>query len=67
MWSYMDDRAKRLGILDTKLAQGASMFFALTMAKLIPQIMDVNIVWFILLGLICAIKPIITFFVQKED
>jgi hypothetical protein len=66
MWSNMDKRAKRLGILDTKLAQGASMFFALVIVKLIPRIMDVNIIWFIILALLCAIKPIFTFF-QMED
>ena len=67
IWSYLDDRARRLGILDTKLAQGASMFFALTLAKLIPQIMDVNIRWFVILALLFAIKPFVTFFVQKEN
>jgi hypothetical protein len=67
MWSYFDKRARRLGILDTKLAQAASMFFALVIAKLFPQIMEVNFIWFVLLAILCAVKPFITFYIQKED
>jgi hypothetical protein len=56
-----------MGILDTKLAQGASMFFALIVVKLIPQIMDANIFWFILLTILCAVRPVYTFFLKKDD
>lgn len=62
MWEYFDKRARRLGILDTKLSQAAAIFFALVIVKLIPQIMDLNVWWFVVLAAICAIKPIITFF-----
>jgi hypothetical protein len=43
----MDKRVKKLGIIDLKLAQGAAMFGALIIAKLIPQIMDLSIWWFV--------------------
>jgi len=62
MWEYFDKRARRLGILDTKLVQAAAIFFALVIVKLVPQIMNLSIWWFALLAIICAIKPIITFF-----
>ena len=62
MLAYFDERARRLGILDTKLAQAAAIFFALIIVKLIPQVMNVNIWWFVLLTVLCAIKPLITFF-----
>jgi hypothetical protein len=61
-WEYFDSRAKRLGIVDTKLAQGGAMFLALVIAKLVPQILSVNVWWFVGLGILCAIKPTITFF-----
>jgi hypothetical protein len=67
MWAYFDKRAKRLGILDTKLAQAAAIFFALVIVKLIPQILDVNTWWFALLAILCAIKPLITFFGDGND
>jgi hypothetical protein len=62
MWKYFDRRARRLGILDTKLAQAAAIFFALIIVKLIPQIMTISIWWFVLLAIVCAIKPLISFY-----
>ena len=43
----MDQRVKKFGIVDFKLAQGAAMFVALIIAKLIPGIMEVSIWWFV--------------------
>jgi hypothetical protein len=62
MWEFFDRRARRLGILDTKLAQAAAICFALVIVKLIPEIMDVGIAWFGLLAILFAIKPMITFY-----
>ncbi len=62
LWTFFDERARRLGILDTKLAQAAAMFVALIIAKAFPQIMDVAVWWFILLGVLCAVRPVRTFF-----
>jgi hypothetical protein len=62
MWTYFDERARKLGILDTKLAQAAAIFFALVIVKLIPQIMNLSIWWFVFLALLCAIKPLVTFY-----
>jgi len=62
MWKYFDERAKRMGIVDTKLVQAAAVFFALVIVKLVPQIMNVNIWWFVGLTILCAIKPVITFY-----
>ena len=65
LWQDFDDRARRLGILDTKLAQGGAIFFALIIVKLFPQIMTVSIWWFVVLAAICAIKPALTFFAPR--
>ena len=61
----MDKRVKKFGIIDVKLAQGAAMFAALIIAKLIPQIMDLNIWWFVGLLVICAIKPVYVFWFEQ--
>ena len=66
MWSYFDKRARRLGILDTKLAQGAAMCIALILAKLIPEILTVNTWVFVVLAGLFAIKPILTFFGEDQ-
>ena len=62
MLDYFDKRARRLGILDVKLAQSAAIFFALVIVKLVPQIMNLSIWWFVGLAILCAIKPVITFY-----
>ena len=61
----MDQRVKRFGIVDVKLAQGAAMFVALIIAKLIPQIMDVSLWWFVVLLVGCAMKPAHVFWAKE--
>jgi len=62
---YMNLRIKKFSIFDEKLAQAAAIFLALIVAKLYPTILDVNI-WFFVLGLIiCAIKPLYVFYIKK--
>ena len=60
-----DQRVKRFGIVDVKLAQGAAMFFALIIAKLIPQIMDVSVWWFVVLLVGCAMRPAYVFWAKE--
>jgi hypothetical protein len=61
----MTKRVKKFDIIDVKLAQFAAMFLALIIAKLIPDIMDVNIWWFVVLLIICAIKPFYVFWFKE--
>lgn len=61
-WNYFDERARRLGILDTKLVQATAIGLALIIAKIFPQILNVNIGWFVGLTILFAIKPSLTFF-----
>ena len=63
----MNERAKKFSILDVKLAQGVAMFFALIIAKLISQIMDINVWWFVGLGILCAIKPWYVFWFKRTN
>jgi len=60
----MDQRVKKLDLIDIKLAQGAAMFFALTIAKLIPDIMDLSVWWLVGLLVICAVRPIYVFWIK---
>ncbi|MBE0481649.1 MAG: hypothetical protein IBX68_11805 [Dehalococcoidia bacterium] len=68
MKAFMEDmnrRVKRCSIIDVKLAQGSAMFLALILAKLFPQIMTISIWWFVVLLLLCAIKPVSIFCAKK--
>ena len=61
----MDKRVKKFGIIDVKLAQVTAMFVALIVAKIVPQIMDLSIWWFVFLLVICAIKPFYVFWFKE--
>jgi len=65
LFRYFDDRAKTLGIVDLKLVQAAMIFFALIIAKLFPRIMDVDIWWFVVLFVLCIIRPFYAYFFRK--
>ena len=62
LYENLDQRAKRLGIMDTKLAQGAAIFFGLIIVKLVPEVLNVSVWLFVALAVACAIKPSLTFF-----
>ena len=63
--SNMNQRVKKLNIFDVKLAQGAAMCVMLIIAKLIPQIMEISIWWFVVLLVLCGIRPMYTFFIKQ--
>jgi len=65
IWENMNKRVKKFSILDIKLAQGAAIFGTLIVVKLIPQIMDINIWWFVALLVICMIKSFYVFWIKK--
>ena len=65
LWEEMNQRIKKFGIIDEKLAQLAAIFFALIIVKFIPEIMDLNIWWFVVLLIVCAVKPIYVFYFKK--
>ena len=60
----LNQRIKRVNILDVKLAQGTAMFFTLIIVKLIPRIMTINIWWFVGLMILCAIRPFYVFWIK---
>ncbi len=61
----MNDRVKKLSIFDMKLVQISAMLVILIIVKLVPQIMSINIWWFVILLILCAIRPLYIFYVKK--
>jgi len=57
----MNERVRNFKIWDIKLAQGAAMCVMLIIAKLIPQIMEISIWWFVVLAILLGIKPMCSF------
>lgn len=54
----MNDRVKKLSFFDLKLFKWGTICFTLIIVKLIPEILNVNIMWFIGLGILFSIKPV---------
>jgi len=61
----IDNRIRRWGIVDTKLVQAAAFFLALVLAKLLPDLLDVSIWWYVVLAVGCALKPTLDFFRRR--
>lgn len=61
----MNRRVKNFNLVDIKLAQVTAMFWALIIAKLIPDIMESSVWWFEAMLVISAIRPFYVFWVMK--
>jgi len=62
----MNQRVKKLSFFDVQLIKWGNIFFALFIVKLIPQIMNVNIGWFVVLCILCIIKPFYVFWIKND-
>jgi hypothetical protein len=61
---YFNKKVKRLNIYDIKLIQGAAMALAIILVKLIPQIMELSIWWFVALLALFLIRPFYMFYIK---
>ncbi len=61
----MDRRVKKFDFIDVKLVQVVAMFLALIIAKLIPDIMNISIWWFVVLLVIFTAKPFYVFWFKQ--
>jgi len=61
IFRFFNNRAKRLGIIDIKLVQSAVFLIGIIAAKIFPEILRIDTIWFILFAAIFAIRPLYTF------
>ena len=54
-------------MLDLKLAQAAAMCVMVILVKLVPDILKINIWWFILLAVILGFRPIYVFYRRRPE
>jgi len=59
---WTNERAHRFTAIDLKLVQFMGIFVALIIVKIIPDIMRINIWWFVGLFVLFSIRPIYVFF-----
>ena len=64
--AFFNGRVKRLNIFDIKLVQLCAMCVILILARLIPQILEINVGWLVILLVLCAIRPMYVFFFKRQ-
>ncbi len=62
---FFNERVRRLTIWDIKLAQGCAMLLAVIIIKLIPDILRIDLAWFVIVIIILAIRPMYAFFFKR--
>jgi hypothetical protein len=62
----INKRLENMSVVDFKLTQWASILLGLIVAKLFPRILSINIWWFIIICVLCFIKPIYSFYLKKN-
>jgi len=61
----MNERIKRFNVIDIGLIKLVGIFAGLFLAKLIPQLMNISIWWYVALIIICGVRPF--YVVIKRD
>ena len=61
----LEKRVKKIGFFDLQFIKIANWFFALLVAKLIPEIMNAEAGWFAVLMLLFSIRPIYVGWIKK--
>ena len=61
----MEEHAKKLTLFDIKLIKLFVFFVTLVIVKLAPQLMNINIWWFIVFAVICGARPTYVFWGKK--
>ena len=57
LFNSMNQRVSKLSLFDIQLIKAGNWFFALIIVKLIPEIMNIDTAWFVVLLILCSIKP----------
>ena len=63
--SFFNQRLKSFTIWDIKLAQLAAMFVLIILIRFIPQIITLNIWWYVAGVILSAIRPLYVMFLKK--
>jgi len=63
----MNQRVKKLGFFNIQLVKISNWFFALIILKLIPEILNIDTQWFVVMLVIFAIKPFYVVWIKDDE
>ncbi len=56
LFKWANEKVKKLNFVDVKLVAFAGICIGLILAKLIPDVLNINIWWFIIIGALCLLR-----------
>lgn len=65
MCMKLNERLKKITVVDVGLVKLAAMVFGIIIAKLFPQLLNLNFVTLIVIMLILGAKPLYVFWLKK--
>jgi hypothetical protein len=65
MLEKLNERVRKLGVIDISLIKWSAFFGTLIIAKLFPQLLGISYSVLIILMVLCAIKPVYRFWIKK--
>jgi len=65
MFEKMNERSRKLTVVDIGLVKWSVFFFAIIIVKLFPQLLRINYLVLIVLMLACGIVPLYKFWIKK--
>jgi hypothetical protein len=66
MFRKLNERVKRLTLMDVKLVKLAVFFATIVVVKLFPQLLEINYLILIVLMIACSAKPFYNFWMKKS-
>jgi len=65
MFAGMNERIKRLTVMDIGLIKGAVFFATLIIVKIFPPVLRVNLVVLVILLIACSVRPLYRFWIEQ--
>ena len=65
MFKGVNEKVKKLSLVDLKLIKLAVFFATILIVKIFPKLLEINARLLIILVIVCAIKPFYTFWIKK--
>lgn len=64
-WKNMDEKVKKMTVMDIGLVKWSVFFFTIIIVKLFPQLLKINYAVLIILVLVCSARPLYKFWIKK--
>ncbi len=66
LWKNMDEKIKKMTIMDIGLVKWSVFFTTIIIVKLFPQLLKISYVVLFMLMVACSIKPLYSFWIKSD-